>query len=56
MSHSSWLTINNEPSTINYQLSTMQFEVDKNRVLLATVRDLETEKLLIKRKAIAKLS
>ncbi|MBR8828680.1 MAG: Hsp70 family protein [Gomphosphaeria aponina SAG 52.96 = DSM 107014] len=34
----------------------VQFEVDKNRVLLATVRDLETEKLLIKRKAIAKLS
>jgi len=41
------------PGEINKDRVSVEFEVDENRILLVTVWDLETEKLLIERKAIA---
>lgn len=46
----------NPPGQVGIDRIAVEFEVDEQRVLLATVRDLWTDKLLVERGAIAKLS
>ncbi|NEQ65232.1 MAG: Hsp70 family protein [Symploca sp. SIO2D2] len=43
------------PGKVKVDRISVEFEVDKERVLLVTVRDLLTKRLLVKKKAIAKL-
>jgi molecular chaperone DnaK (HSP70) len=45
----------NPPGELGIDRISVQFEVDRDRVLLATVKDLLTGKLLVNREAIAKL-
>ncbi|NEP59947.1 MAG: Hsp70 family protein [Symploca sp. SIO2G7] len=45
----------NPPGELKKDRISVEFEVDRERVLLATVRDLLTKRLLAKKKAIAKL-
>jgi hypothetical protein len=43
------------PGQMGIDRITVQFEVDPQRILLATVRDLLTNRILVEREAIAKL-
>jgi hypothetical protein len=43
------------PGQVGVDRISVQFEVDERRVLVATVKDLQTGKLLVEKGAIAKL-
>jgi hypothetical protein len=45
----------NPPGQVGIDRISVQFEVDEKRILLATVRDVLTGKLLVKKRAIANL-